>query len=60
MTAYTFQQFVAESFAKMDSQIHDLMDRGESTEIILSTALGNLQGILDHLAKRIDELALPT
>jgi len=59
MTAYTYQQFVTESFAKLDSQIHGMIDKGDDTEALLAVALGNLQGIMEHLAKRIDELAIP-
>jgi len=60
MTAYTFQQYVTESFAKMDGQIHEMIARGEDTEALLAVTLGNLQGVLEHLAKRIDQLAIPT
>ncbi len=60
MTPYTYQQFVTESFAKLDGQVHEMIGKGESTEALLAAALGNLQGIFEHLAKRIDELAIPT
>jgi len=60
MTPYTYQQFVTESFAKMDSQVHEMIDKGENTEALLAATLGNLQSIMEHLAKRIDELAIPT
>ncbi len=59
MTPYTYQQFVTESFAKMDSQVQEMISRGENTEALLGVALGHLQGVLEHLAKRIDELAIP-
>ena len=60
MTAYTYQQLVTESFAKMDSQVQEMISKGENTEALLGVALGHLQGVIGHLAKRIDELALPT
>ena len=60
MTPYTFQQFVTESFAKMDGQVQEMIAKGEDTEALLAVTLGNLQGVLEHLAKRIDELAIPT
>ncbi len=59
MTAYTYQQFVTESFARLDAQVHEMIDNRENTEALLAVALGNLQSILEHLAKRIDELAVP-
>lgn len=59
MTPYTYQQFVTESFAKLDSQAHEMIDKGENAEALLAV-VGNLQGVLEHLARRIDELAIPT
>jgi len=60
MTPYTFQQFVTESFAKMDGQIQEMIAKGEDTEALLAVTLGNLKIVMEHLAKRIDELAIPT
>ena len=56
MSDQTLQQFVIESFAKMDSQVHEMLSNGDSTEAVLAASLGHLQGVLAHIAKRVDEI----
>jgi hypothetical protein len=58
MPRHQLEDYVTQSFAKIDSEIHDILVKGERPpEALLLAALGGLHGVLTTLAKRLDEMA---